>query len=99
MRKAGKPIGGLCIAPVVIARILGEVTVTIGHDVDTAAAITDMGAKHQAAGPGEVVVDRTARVATTPAYMLDSPISQIAQGADNLVAALLDLCRVASDEG
>jgi enhancing lycopene biosynthesis protein 2 len=42
-----KPIGALCIAPAIIAKILGNVVVTIGSDPGTEAAISKMGANHQ----------------------------------------------------
>ena len=32
MHKAGKPIGALCIAPVIIAHVLKKVSVTFGKD-------------------------------------------------------------------
>jgi enhancing lycopene biosynthesis protein 2 len=88
---AGKPIGALCIAPAVIAKVLGKVEVTIGDDPGTASAIEQTGARHTIAGPGQVVVDRQARVVTTPGYMIESTITQIAEGADNLVRAVLEL--------
>src|SRR6185437_7074872 len=44
--KASKPIGGICIAPALIARVLGSegITVTIGNDQATASEITKTGA-------------------------------------------------------
>jgi enhancing lycopene biosynthesis protein 2 len=41
MRAAGKPMGFICIAPVVAARVLGaeKVKLTIGNDAETAAAM------------------------------------------------------------
>lgn len=94
MAKAGKPIGALCIAPALMARVLGDgVQVTIGSDPGTAEAIEKMGAKHTNAGHGGVVVDKARRLVTSPCYMLDSTISQIADGADNTVKALLDLMK------
>ncbi|MCT4589003.1 MAG: isoprenoid biosynthesis glyoxalase ElbB [Carboxylicivirga sp.] len=86
---AGKPIGALCIAPAVIAKILGEVTVTIGQDEGTAQAIEAMGGNHETTNHGEVVVDEANKIATTPCYMLDANILQIAEGADNVVKAVL----------
>jgi len=92
MAAAGKPIGALCIAPAVLARILGDgVELTIGHDPATAAAITATGAHHRSADQAEVVVDRAHKVATSPCYMLPSSIATIAEGAENTVRALLDL--------
>jgi len=92
MLAVGKPIGALCIAPALLARVIGDrVDVTIGTDSGTAAAIDKMGAHHCVAGPGEVVVDTAHKIATSPCYMLDSSIATIATGAENTVRALLTL--------
>ncbi|MBW6491316.1 MAG: isoprenoid biosynthesis glyoxalase ElbB [Lentimicrobium sp.] len=84
-----KPVGALCISPVLIARILGNVEVTIGSDKSTASAVEKTGAKHINASHGEVVRDPHRPVFTTPCYMLDADIAQIAQGAENIVNAIL----------
>lgn len=93
MRAAGKPIGALCISPAIMAKVMGDVELTIGSDAGTAAALGKMGARHKTAGHGEVVVDRKARLATTPCYMLDASIGQIAEGADNVVRAVLEMAK------
>jgi enhancing lycopene biosynthesis protein 2 len=46
-----------------------------------------LGAKHQCCQPTEYCVDRQHRVYTTPAYMVGTHISQIFDGAENMVAA------------
>ncbi len=89
--EAGKPIGALCITPVVMAKLLDGVNVTIGQDADTAQAITKMGATHSITSHGEVAVDKKYKLATSPCYMLDATISQIAEGADNTVRAVLEM--------
>lgn len=89
MVEAGKPVGALCIAPAVIARILKNVNVTIGKDKETVATIVKTGAHHITTSHGEVVKDAKLKVFSTPCYMLDSSISQIAEGADNIVKAML----------
>lgn len=86
-----KPIGALCIAPAIIARILGDVVVTIGSDPGTEAAIVKMGASHQQTTHGEIVVDEQHKVVTTPCYMLNARVDQIGEGAENLVKALLKM--------
>lgn len=91
MHAAGKPIGALCIAPVIIAKVLGDVTLTIGQDPGTADNLAAMGARHQPTLQGEIVVDRERKIVSTPCYMLNSRIDQIAEGADKLVLAMLDL--------
>jgi len=91
MNAAGKPIGALCISPAVLARILPGAEVTIGSDEGVAGAIHAMGGKHRQSSHTEVVVDERMRLVTTPCYMLDASISQIADGADNCVRAMLAL--------
>jgi enhancing lycopene biosynthesis protein 2 len=86
---AGKPIGALCISPAVITRILKDVEVTIGNDSGTADGIEKMGGTHTNATHGEVVFDSKYKVYSTPCYMLDATIDQIADGADNIIQAIL----------
>lgn len=88
---AEKPIGALCIAPALIAKVLGDVVVTIGNDTGTAESIETMGGTHITATHGEIVVDKKYKVVTTPCYMLEATIDQIAVGAENAVKKLLEL--------
>jgi enhancing lycopene biosynthesis protein 2 len=96
MARAKKPIGTICIAPVMTAKILADagikVTVTIGNDESTASHIRGFGATHQSCPVDEVVVDREHRVVSTPAYMLAASIKEAAAGIEKLVAAVLGLC-------
>ena len=89
MYRAGKPIGALCIAPVLLAKVLGDITLTTGSDEATADKIRAMGAVHRPTGVGEIVVDQQHKIVTTPCYMLDSRVDQIADGADALIQAIL----------
>jgi enhancing lycopene biosynthesis protein 2 len=91
MHAAGKPIAALCIAPAVLAAALGGGEMTIGDDEGTAAQLEALGARHVKAGPTGVVVDRKRRLVTTPCYMLAGRISEVADGADQAVRALLEL--------
>lgn len=86
---AGKPIVALCIAPALLAKALGDgVTLTIGDDQGTASALESMGAKHEDTGIGEVVVDESHKVITTPCYMFDTSVAHIGDSADKAVEAL-----------
>ncbi|MFP4025249.1 MAG: isoprenoid biosynthesis glyoxalase ElbB [Thiohalospira sp.] len=91
MNERKKPIGALCIAPVLIAKILGDIEVTIGQDKDTAKAIKDMGAKHKDTTHGEIIIDEKNKIVTTPCYMLDANIGQIGDGANNVVKKILEM--------
>jgi enhancing lycopene biosynthesis protein 2 len=66
-----KPIAAICIAPALIARVLGpkNVTLTIGNDQETAAEIAKTGARHEVCAVDDFVTDRDNRVISTPAYM------------------------------
>ena len=88
-----KPIGALCIAPAIIAKVLGDVTVTIGQDAGTEAALARMGASHEKTSHGEIAIDREHKIVTTPCYMLEARVDQIGEGAENLVMAVLDMVR------
>jgi enhancing lycopene biosynthesis protein 2 len=94
MHAAKKPIGALCIAPAVLAAVFGRDAhpeLTIGTDEGTAEALQAMGAKHVAAPVTGIVVDRKNRIVTTPCYMLATRISEVADGAEKVVRALLEL--------
>jgi enhancing lycopene biosynthesis protein 2 len=83
---AGKPIGAICIAPALIARVLGSSgpTLTIGNDRTTAKALESLGARHSDQGVHEIVVDRALRIVSTPAYMLGPRITDVARGIEAL---------------
>jgi enhancing lycopene biosynthesis protein 2 len=87
---AHKPIVAMCIAPMVLAKVLGPygVTLTLGQPCAAADVAVKLGAKHQICGPTDYCADREHRVYTTPAYMVGTRISQIFLGAENMVAAL-----------
>jgi len=90
MHSAGKPIGALCISPVILAKVLPDTTITMGQDPSAIDNVMAMGATHKPTNAGEVVIDKKNRVVTSPCYMLDSNIVDIADGAINTVNALLD---------
>ena len=89
--KEGKPIGSLCVSPVMMVKVLGDITVTIGNDDKTVAAIKSMGGKHIKTTHGEIVVDEKYKIITTPCYMLDASIDQVALGIRKLVKKLLEM--------
>ena len=89
--RAKKPVVAMCIAPMVLAKVLGryEVRLTLGPDDNQASEVArGFGAQVQACGPTDVCVDTEHKVLTTPAYMAATRISEIFAGADNMVAEL-----------
>ncbi|MBI5485326.1 MAG: isoprenoid biosynthesis glyoxalase ElbB [Deltaproteobacteria bacterium] len=94
MAAAGKPIGAVCIAPALIAAVLGREyapTVTIGNDAGTAAEIDKTGATHQDCAVTELVIDEKNKLVTSPAYMLANRIIDVAEGINKCVREVIKL--------
>lgn len=89
MHKLGKPIGAMCIAPVILASLLKDIPLTTGNDPASASFIENRGNQYIETTHGEVVVDETNKLFTTPCYMLDASISEIMTGTRNLVERML----------
>ncbi|MCQ2304236.1 MAG: isoprenoid biosynthesis glyoxalase ElbB [Bacteroidales bacterium] len=90
MHAAKKPIGGMCIAPVMFAKLIPGVCVTLGSDgTSDAANVFKMGGNHVQTEHGDVVADNENLVFTTPAFMLDATLKDIYDGAYNLIDAIL----------
>ncbi|MFR0689280.1 isoprenoid biosynthesis glyoxalase ElbB [Enterobacterales bacterium AE_CKDN230030158-1A_HGKHYDSX7] len=89
---AKKPVGLICIAPAMAARIYGAgVECTIGTDEGTAQALTRMGAKHVECAVEDIVEDQEHKLVTTPAYMLAQSIAEAASGINKAVDRVLEL--------
>ena len=93
MHSAKKPIGFICIAPVIAAKVLGSFNpqLTIGNDKGTAEAIEKMGGKHVVSPVENAVVDQKNKIVTTPAYMLGPNISKVALGIEKVINEVLKL--------
>ncbi len=93
MFEARKPLGFICIAPAMAAKILGEFKplLTIGKDEGTARAIEAMGGKHVERTVDDIAVDEKNKIVSTPAYMLGPSIAQVAKGIRKCVLKVLEL--------
>ena len=92
--RAGKPVLAMCIAPMVLAKVLGRygVHLTLGPADNQASQVaTGFGCMVEACGPTDVCVDSEHKVLTTPAYMAATSISEIFAGAENMVASLASI--------
>ena len=87
-----KVIGAMCIAPALIAKVLGkeDVLVSIGNDEGTADAIEACGAIHENCAVDEILVDEANRVVTTPAYMLATGPAEAWSGIEKLVKKVIN---------
>ena len=72
MHDAGKPIGAICIAPAVLALVLGRFApeLTVGDNPGTIQAIEAAGARHKVRSVDDICVDAAHNLVTTPAYMM-----------------------------
>ena len=89
-----KPIGAVCIAPAVVARVLGPkgITVTLGRDAAVAAEIAKTGAAFEACAVDDFVSDRDHRVVTSPAYMYaDATPFQVYTGIRKAMRELVEM--------
>jgi enhancing lycopene biosynthesis protein 2 len=88
---ARKPIGAICIAPAVVARVLGasHPRLTIGDRRATAERLEACGAVHEESPVDRCVVDRANRIVSTPAYMFDAHVKDVAKGIERCVAEVL----------
>jgi len=91
--KASKPIGAICIAPALIAKVLGSkhVSLTLGNNKEVAAEIKKTGAKHEDCPVDDFITDRLNKVITTPAYMYDSDPGKVFKGISGLVKELVEM--------
>jgi enhancing lycopene biosynthesis protein 2 len=90
---AGKPLGFICIAPAIAAKVLGgeAVELTIGNDSDTASALEALGAIHIDCPVWNTVISRKGAVVSTPAYMLGPTIGEVSRGIEKLIADIMML--------
>lgn len=86
---AGKPIGAMCIAPLMVARVIEGATVTMGKDPKTSSLVEKMGGHALPTQHGEVAHDRRNRIFSVPCYMLESRISDIFTDADCMIQSML----------
>lgn len=94
--RAKKPLGAICITPVIVAKAFeGEKEkpeLTIGTDKATGANIEKMGSINFECPVTGFHVDRVNKIVSTPAYMMATRISQVYEGVEKLVNAVLALC-------
>lgn len=93
--KLSKPVAAVCIAPMVLAKVLGpmHVTLTLGNICAASQIAELLGAQHKVCIPSQAVIDHQNRVVTSPAYMVANRISEIFDGAEAVVEGMLQLSK------
>lgn len=90
--EASKPIGAVCIAPALIARVLGkkQITVTVGEKSEAAKEIEKTGAIHEVCPVDDFITDREHKIVSTPAYMYDAEPHQVFKGIHAMAKELVE---------
>lgn len=89
-----KPIGAVCIAPVLLAKVLGEFgpSLTVGNNNEVEACLNSLGARMFKCDEGHYLLDKKNKLGTSPAYMYgESSLVNVQKGIDAMVGALLQL--------
>ena len=93
--EAGKPLGAICIAPVMVAKILEYLgrtgTVTGGCNIEINNDIKAMGINTIEVGAEEIVIDEENKIITTPAYVEAQLMSEAFSGIEKLVNKVLEM--------
>jgi len=93
--EAGKPLGAICIAPVMVAKVLQKMgrsgKVTGGCSKQINADIHSMGIETESVGAEGIVVDEKNKIVSTPAYVEAKSIQEAAEGIEKLVTKVLEM--------
>ena len=93
--EADKPLGAICIAPVMVAKVLEFLgrtgTVTGGFNDEINNDIKAMGINTIEVGAEEIVVDKENKIVTTPAYVEAKSMNESFMGIEKLVNKVLDM--------
>lgn len=99
---SNKPIGFCCIAPILAAKVLPGVSVTLGKEEslhgrfpfhEATGVAKKLGAKHIPKDIDDVVVDHANKVVTSPAFMCDTAVHEIFDNVGQMVKAVLKLVK------
>jgi enhancing lycopene biosynthesis protein 2 len=96
MLQAQKPVVAICIAPAVVAAVLRDAglsaRLTLGDDPGLIEVLARMGQQGVPCAVDQCVVDEARRIVTTPAYMYEARIADVARGIERAIEALGGWC-------
>ena len=86
-----KYIVAMCIAPMVIAKCIDSIELTIGNDSQICEILeSELGHNHIKVSPTGSHVDEKSKIITTPAYMLASNLKELEMGINDAVLKLVE---------
>lgn len=88
-----KPICAICIAPALIARVLGHrgITLTLGEEGEASQELLKTGAHHAKCAVQDYISDRDSKIISTPAYMFEAKPFQVYTGIRKAVRELVEM--------
>lgn len=89
-----KPIGVICVAPVLVALTLGKLSVelTVGENGKVAGEIAKTGSQHTVCPVTDYISDRDNKILSTPAYMYDQASSfEVFTGIRKMIRELVEM--------
>ncbi|MBI5059851.1 isoprenoid biosynthesis glyoxalase ElbB [candidate division KSB1 bacterium] len=102
MVAARKPVGVICISPIVLARALKGTNVhaslTLGAQSSASAAAEAFGSKHVVCEVTDCVADHENLIVSTPAYMYSARIADVEIGIEKLVRQVVHMTHEATEK-
>lgn len=93
--KAGKPIGAICISPLLIARALRDSNlkfrITVGDNEELMNDVKNMGGIPEKRKVDEICYDEVNKIVSVPAYTIGQNISEVASGIEKLVEKIIEI--------
>lgn len=83
-----KPMGFICIAPIIIPKLFKGAELTIGNDTGLAKQIAELGSTHVNCKATDIVIDKARKIVSTPANMVANGIDEVYEGIHKLINAL-----------
>lgn len=94
--EARKPIGAICISPLLVARALRDSNikpkVTAGNSKELMNSIKNMKAIAEEKKVDEICYDEVNKIVTTPAYTIGKDIAEVSSGIEKLVKKIIQIC-------
>ncbi len=93
--KARKPIGAICIAPAIVARVINNSKVTLGEHNPL---LANIGASEIICDASDIAVDTENMIVSTPAFMLcgKAKLHEIADGVEKLIRCIQEMCVIST---
>ncbi|MFN3453347.1 MAG: DJ-1/PfpI family protein [Pseudobdellovibrio sp.] len=90
---ASSPIGAICLAPILLAKVLGKhnPNITLGEQFEKTEILLKWGASVDPCPSTDFITDRNTKVITTPAYMNEATPFEVYTGIRALVKELVEM--------